>query len=148
MYAIRSYYDVNGLRRTRPIERNNRSLSLRVRCARCCVITSYSIHYTKLYDTRNTMAVNRGMQDREVERTPKSRLSSDRRLQLACVKSESLRITSYNVCYTKLLRKALGWYEGFKNRLMWHMKVQNHGLTTPEFLGNVIDRIGTGVRIR
>ena len=38
------------------------------------------------------MAVNRGMQSREVERTPKSRLSSDRRLQLACVKSESLVI--------------------------------------------------------
>ena len=42
--------------------------------------------------TRNTMAVNRGMQNRKVERTPKSRPSSDRRLQLACVKSESLVI--------------------------------------------------------
>ena len=42
--------------------------------------------------TRNTMAVNRGMQNREVERTPKSRLSSDCRLQLACMKSESLVI--------------------------------------------------------
>ena len=42
--------------------------------------------------TRNTMAVNRGMQIREEERTPKSRLSSDRRLQPACVKSESLVI--------------------------------------------------------
>ena len=31
--------------------------------------------------TRNTMAVNRGRQSREAERTPKSRLSSDRRLQ-------------------------------------------------------------------
>ena len=38
------------------------------------------------------MAVNRGKQSCEVERTPKSRLSSDRRLQLACVKSESLVI--------------------------------------------------------
>ena len=42
--------------------------------------------------TRNTMAVNRGMQNREVERTPKSHLSSDCRLQLACTKSESLVI--------------------------------------------------------
>ena len=42
--------------------------------------------------TRNTMAVNRGMQSREAERTPKSRPSSDRRLQPACVKSESLVI--------------------------------------------------------
>ena len=48
-----------------------------------------------LYDlgyTRNTMAVNKGMQSREAERTPKSRPSSDRRLQPACVKSESLVI--------------------------------------------------------
>ena len=48
-----------------------------------------------LYDlgyTRNTMAVNKGMQSREAERIPKSRPSSDRRLQPACVKSESLVI--------------------------------------------------------
>ena len=42
--------------------------------------------------TRNTMAVNRGKQSREAEQTPKSRPSSDRRLQPACVKSESLVI--------------------------------------------------------
>ena len=42
--------------------------------------------------TRNTMAVNRGMQSRKVERTPKSRPSSDCRLQLAYMKSESLVI--------------------------------------------------------
>ena len=48
-----------------------------------------------LYDlgyTRNTMAVNKGMQSREAERTPTSRPSSDRRLQPACMKSESLVI--------------------------------------------------------
>ena len=48
-----------------------------------------------LYDlgyTRNTMAFNRGKRSREVEQTPKKRLSSDRRLQLACVKSELLVI--------------------------------------------------------
>ena len=42
--------------------------------------------------TRNTMAVNKGMRSREAERTPKSRPSSYRRLQPACVKSESLVI--------------------------------------------------------
>ena len=42
--------------------------------------------------TRNTMAVNRGMQNREVERTPKSRPSSDWSLQLDSMKSESLVI--------------------------------------------------------
>ena len=48
-----------------------------------------------LYDlgyTRNTMVINRGKQSREAERTPKSRPSSDRGLQPAHVKSESLVI--------------------------------------------------------
>ncbi len=42
--------------------------------------------------TRNTMAVNRGKQSREVEQIPKSRLSSDCRLLLACMKLELLVI--------------------------------------------------------
>ena len=42
--------------------------------------------------TRTTMAVNRGKQSREVERTPKSSLSSDCRLQPAYMKSELLVI--------------------------------------------------------
>ena len=42
--------------------------------------------------TRNTMAVNRGKQSREVEQIPKSCPSSDCRLQPACMKSESLVI--------------------------------------------------------
>ena len=42
--------------------------------------------------TRNTMVINRGKQSREAERTPKSRPSSDRRLQPACVKLELLVI--------------------------------------------------------
>ena len=42
--------------------------------------------------TRNTMAINKGKQSREAEQIPKSRLSSDCRLQLACMKSELLVI--------------------------------------------------------
>ena len=38
------------------------------------------------------MAVNRGKQSREAEQIPKSRLSSDCRLQLACMKLELLVI--------------------------------------------------------
>ena len=38
------------------------------------------------------MVVNRGKQNREVEQTPKSHPSSDRRLQPACVKLELLVI--------------------------------------------------------
>ena len=42
--------------------------------------------------TRNTMAINKGKQSREAEQIPKSRLSSDRGLQPAHVKSELLVI--------------------------------------------------------
>ena len=42
--------------------------------------------------TRTTMAVNRGTQYSDVEQTPKSGLSSDCRLQPACMKSELLVI--------------------------------------------------------
>ena len=38
------------------------------------------------------MASNKGKQNREVEQIPKRRLSSDCRLQLACMKSELLVI--------------------------------------------------------
>ncbi len=42
--------------------------------------------------TRNTMAINRVRQSREAERNTKNRLSSDCRLQPACMKSELLVI--------------------------------------------------------
>ena len=42
--------------------------------------------------TRTTMAINKEQQSREVERISKKRLSSDCRLQLACMKSELLVI--------------------------------------------------------
>ena len=46
--------------------------------------------------TRTTMAVNRGKQDREVERNSKTGPSSDCRLQLACTKLELLVIADQN----------------------------------------------------
>ena len=42
--------------------------------------------------TRNTMAFNRGKQNREVEQIPKNHPSSDCRLQPACMKPELLVI--------------------------------------------------------
>ena len=42
--------------------------------------------------TRNTMAVNRGKRRSDPEQIPKSGLSSDCRLDLACMKSELLVI--------------------------------------------------------
>ena len=47
--------------------------------------------------TRTTMAVNRGQRHREVKRISKNSLSSDCRLQLACMKSESLVIANQHV---------------------------------------------------
>ena len=47
--------------------------------------------------TRNTMAFNKGKQSREAEQIPKRRLSSDCRLQLACMKSELLVIANQHV---------------------------------------------------
>ena len=52
-----------------------------------------------LYDlglTRTTMAFNKEQRNREVEQISKKRLSSDCRLQLACMKSELLVIVGQN----------------------------------------------------
>ena len=46
--------------------------------------------------TRTTMDVNRGKQDSDVEQTPKNILSSDCRLQPACMKMELLVIADQN----------------------------------------------------
>ena len=46
--------------------------------------------------TRTTMAFNKEKQSREAEQIPKSRLSSDCRLQLACMKLELLVIADQN----------------------------------------------------
>ena len=46
--------------------------------------------------TRTTMAINRGKQNSDVEQIPKNCLSSDCRLQLACMKSELLVIADQN----------------------------------------------------
>ena len=47
--------------------------------------------------TRTTMAINRGERSREAEQISKNGLSSDRRLQLACVKPELLVIANQHV---------------------------------------------------
>ena len=46
--------------------------------------------------TRTTMAFNKEKQSREVEQIPKNRLSSDCRLQPACMKMELLVIADQN----------------------------------------------------
>ena len=93
------------------------------------VITSYSIHYTKLYDQGFGRAILSQppvfLSDKEVEAikasVPKAKsdaikLSFNRDLYDSIVANEkegasteqAIRTTSYNVCYTKLLRVRFG----------------------------------------
>ena len=79
-------------------------------CETVLVITSYSIHYTKLYDgaaisveREEALGKCRGtavlVEQREVRHSQHRQPSC---LSVACPIID--RITSYNVCYTKLLR--------------------------------------------
>ena len=71
-----------------------------------------------LYDlgyTRTTMAFNKEKQSREVEQIPKKRLSSDCRLQLACMKSELLVIADQHA--------AVNTFPGFVHTARQTMKV-------------------------
>ena len=68
------------------------------------VITSYSIHYTKLYETR----VDGGGEPVAIAPSGNQRFptswSANGALLFTELSPETHRITSYNVCYTKLLR--------------------------------------------
>ena len=57
------------------------------------VITSYSIHYTKLYETVKGYGMGVAGEGQNITHQQKKM-------------GEDARITSYNVCYTKLLRAA------------------------------------------
>ena len=73
-----------------------------------------------LYDlgyTRNTMAQNRGKQDSDMEQTPKHCLSSDCRLQPACMKPELLVIADQHA--------AVNTFPGFVHTARQTMKVGN-----------------------
>ena len=63
------------------------------------------------------MAKNRGQQHSDVKRTPKNRLSSDCRLQLACMKSELLVIADQHA--------AVNTFPGFVHTARQTMKVGN-----------------------
>ena len=86
------------------------------------------------------MAVNRGMQIREEERTPKSRLSSDRRLQPACVKSESLVIADQHA--------AVNTFPGLVHTARHTMGVGNTRSQQPNPQGRELSKVGlmTGVK--
>ena len=61
------------------------------------------------------MAINRGKQNSDVEQTPKNVLSSDCRLQPACMKSELLVIADQNA--------AVNTFPGFVHTARQTMKV-------------------------
>ena len=63
------------------------------------------------------MAVNKGKQSREVEQTPKNGLSSDCRLQLACMKLELLVIADQHA--------AVNTFPGFVHTARQTMKDEN-----------------------
>ena len=67
--------------------------------------------------TRNTMVINRGKQSREAEQIPKSHLSSDCRLQLACMKLELLVIADQNA--------AVNTFPGLVHTARHTMRVDN-----------------------
>ena len=67
--------------------------------------------------TRTTMAINRGQRHREVKQISKNSLSSDCRLQLACMKSELLVIANQHV--------AVNTFPGFVHTARQTMKVGN-----------------------
>ena len=77
------------------------------------VITSYSIHYTKLYDTsayqhsRAAGSVN-GKSEGVITDQYQAGFDAGWELDIFGGVRRAIRITSYNVCYTKLLRWAHG----------------------------------------
>ena len=86
------------------------------------------------------MAVNRGKQSREAEQTPKSRLSSDRRLQLACVKSESLVIADQHA--------AVNTFPGLVHTARHTMRVGNTRSRRPNPQGRELSKVGLMIGVK
>ena len=115
MYAIRSYY----VKIARSLAtRENQPWTIKP------VITSYSIHYTKLYDApcgieegaavegeRRALGEVLGQLFDKVDAAGGRRHHDDGAVVHLVKLPQPARITSYNVCYTKLLRID-GWSTG------------------------------------
>ena len=90
--------------------------------------------------TRTPMVINRGKQDSDVERNPKSHLSSDRRLQPACVKLELLVIADQHA--------AVNTFPGLVHTARHTMGVGNTRSQQPNPQGRELSKVGlmTGVK--
>ena len=86
------------------------------------------------------MAVNKGMQSREAERTPKSRPSSDRRLQPACMKSESLVIADQHA--------AVNTFSGLVHTARHTMRVGNTRSRRPNPQGRELSKVGLMIGVK
>ena len=96
-----------------------------------------------LYDlgyTRTTMAANRGQRNREMERIPKSGLSSDRRLQPACVKSELLVIADQHA--------AVNTFPGLVHTARHTMRVGNTRSRQLNPKGRAPSKVGLIIRVK
>ena len=127
MYAIRSYYGLGADQRidadavdkagVRPLAFHNQRRRLHAveQAGMQAVITSYSIHYTKLYEVgghRHVAKQYAGVDGEVVDALLglfDQRVAEDFPGQLfrlaVYLLQRLIRITSYNVCYTKLLRE-------------------------------------------
>jgi len=82
----------------------------------------------------------RGKQDREVEQTPKSCLSSDRRLQPACVKSELLVIANQHV--------AVNTFPGLVHTARHTMRVGNTRSLWPNLKRRAQPKVGWMIGVK
>ena len=89
---------------------------------------------------RSTMVINRGKQSGDAEQIPKSHLSSDRRLQPACVKLELLVIADQNA--------AVNTFPGLVHTARHTMGVGNTRSQQPNPQGRELAMVGlmTGVK--
>ena len=86
------------------------------------------------------MAVNKGKQSREAEQTPKSRPSSDRGLQPAHVKSESLVIADQHA--------AVNTFSGLVHTARHTMRVGNTRSRRPNPQGRELSKVGLMIGVK
>ena len=90
--------------------------------------------------TRTTMAVNRGQRHREVKRISKNGLSSDCRLQPACMKMELLVIADQNA--------AVNTFSGLVHTARHTMRVGNTRSRRPNPQGRELSKVGLMIGVK
>ena len=86
------------------------------------------------------MVENRGKQSREAEQNPKSHLSSDCRLQLACMKLELLVIADQNA--------AVNTFSGLVHTARHTMRVGNTRSRRPNPQGRELSKVGLMIGVK